>query len=120
MIEHRRTASPAGPGRHARFQLNPQGYRFPSGHRLKVEVTADDAPYLQPSNIPADVTVDRMSITLPLLGRRSGEHTKPTRAATTASHSSTRWWTVGLPVTAALVIGAGGIVGWRRRRAQRR
>ena len=56
-----------GAGRRARFQLAPQGYRFPAGHRLKVEVTANDVPYFQQSNVPAVVQVESMSITLPLL-----------------------------------------------------
>lgn len=61
-----RSMDPPGSGRQARFQLTPQGYRFPAGHRLKVEVTANDVPYFQQSNIPAVVQVAAMSITLPL------------------------------------------------------
>jgi predicted acyl esterase len=56
-----------GPGEalSARFQIAANGYRFPAGHFLKVEVTANDAPYHQPSNVPAAVRIDRMEITLP-------------------------------------------------------
>ena len=61
-----RSVDTPGGGRHARFQLTPQGYRFPAGHRLKVEVTANDVPYFQQSNIPAVVQVAAMRITLPL------------------------------------------------------
>lgn len=49
----------------ARFQLTPQGYRFAAGHRLKVEVTGNDSPYLQASSIAANVTVHRVSVTMP-------------------------------------------------------
>ena len=56
----------SGTGRRARFQLAPQGYRLRAGHLLKVEVTANDSPYLQASSVPATVTVHRLSITLPL------------------------------------------------------
>ena len=49
------------------FQIAPQGYLFPAGHRIKVEVTANDAPYFQASNIPAVVTVEALTLTLPLL-----------------------------------------------------
>ena len=44
-----------GPGTDlvARFQIAPTGYRFAAGHTIKLEVTANDAPYRQPSNIPA-------------------------------------------------------------------
>jgi predicted acyl esterase len=61
-----RSLEPPGSGRHVRFQLTPQGYRFPAGHQLKVEVTANDFPYFQQSNIPAVVQVASMRITLPL------------------------------------------------------
>lgn len=54
-------------GLHARFQLTPQGYRFLAGHKVKVEVTANDVPYFQQSNVPAVVQVAGISITLPLL-----------------------------------------------------
>lgn len=57
-----------GPGEgRARFQLAPQGYRFPAGHRIKVEVVANDSPYYQQSNIPAIVQVHGLELTLPLL-----------------------------------------------------
>ena len=51
----------------ARFQLAPQGYRFPAGHRIKVEVAANDSPYYQASNVPAVATVDALELILPLL-----------------------------------------------------
>jgi hypothetical protein len=65
-----RSVDAPGTGRRARFQLNQQGYRFPAGHRLKVEVTANDAPYFQVSNVPAVVQVTGLQVTLPLLGGR--------------------------------------------------
>lgn len=49
------------------FQLGPQGYRFPAGHRIKLELTANDSPYYQGSNIPAAVTVGPVELVLPLL-----------------------------------------------------
>jgi hypothetical protein len=61
-----RSLDAPGAGRQARFQLDPQGYRFPAGHLLKVEVTANDAPFFQVSNVPAAVTVERLEVTLPL------------------------------------------------------
>lgn len=61
-----RVAEGPGEGR-PHFQLAPQGYRFPSGHRIKVEVVANDAPYYQASNIPAVVDVQSLELTLPLL-----------------------------------------------------
>lgn len=61
-----RVAEGPGEGR-ARYQLAPQGYRFPAGHRIKVEVVANDEPYYQRSNIPAVVRVESLELTLPLL-----------------------------------------------------
>ena len=66
-----RVAGPAGPNRKVRFQIRPQGYVFPAGHRLKVEVTANDSPYFQASNVAADVTIARLSLTLPLLDKNA-------------------------------------------------
>ena len=57
-----------GPGAaSASYQLAPQGYRFPRGDRIKLEVTANDMPYLQASNIPATVAVEGVDLSLPLL-----------------------------------------------------
>ena len=57
---------PAKRRRTVRFQLAPQGYRFPAGHIVKAEVTANDTPYMQKSNIAANVSVHRLELTLPL------------------------------------------------------
>jgi len=56
-----------GPGTDlsATFQIAPTGYRFASGHTIKLEVTANDAPYRQPSNVPALLTPTRAVLTLP-------------------------------------------------------
>ncbi len=61
----------------AQFQLSPVGYRFPAGHRIKVEVTGNDSPYLQASSIDADITVHEVSVALP--------HDDPTLAAPEAA-----------------------------------
>ncbi|MEY2571521.1 MAG: type transport system ATP-binding protein [Acidimicrobiaceae bacterium] len=85
---YRNLDAPGG-GLHARFQLTPQGYRFPAGHKLKVEVTADDEPYFQQSNIPAIVQVAAMSITLPLLEAPGTGQTPAATDATPAASGST-------------------------------
>ncbi len=61
-----RVDGPANRRRTVRFQLAPQGYQFPAGHIVKAEVTANDTPYMQQSNTPAQVSVHRFAITLPL------------------------------------------------------
>jgi hypothetical protein len=60
-----RVAGGGGTDLHARFQIAPQGYVFPAGHRLKVEVTANDSPYYQASKIPSDVTITAIELVLP-------------------------------------------------------
>jgi hypothetical protein len=67
----------------ARFQLQPQGYRFPAGNRIKVEVVANDAPYHQASNIPAVVQVTDIEVVLPLLEAPGGANASPDEPAST-------------------------------------
>ena len=50
----------------ARFQIAPTGYRFAPGHTIKLEVTANDAPYRQQSNVPALLSVARAELTIPM------------------------------------------------------
>jgi hypothetical protein len=86
-----------GTGLRARFQVAPQGYRFPAGHRVKVEVAANDAPYYQASNLPAVVMVRRIEVVLPTLARSPATATRssPAPAAAAAARRS------GLPPTGA-------------------
>lgn len=121
-----RSLDSPGAGRTARFQLNQQGYRFPAGDRLKVEVTANDAPYHQVSNVPALVQVTGMTITLPLLAAG------PSPAAAAAPGASTSTPAVpdrALPATGVgagpgllalvLLAAAAGVSAPERRRALR-
>lgn len=90
-----------GPGTalHARYQIAPNGYRFPAGHRVKLEVAANDAPYYQQSNVPAVVRVDAVRLTLPLLER--GSTAAAGRGAAPPGASS------AMPAT-----GRGTVLGW--------
>jgi len=54
-----------GSGLRARLEIAPNGYRWAAGHTLKIEVTANDAPYYQPSNIPGVLMIDSMTLSLP-------------------------------------------------------
>jgi predicted acyl esterase len=111
--------SPDGTNR-ATFQLRPQGYRFPAGHRMKVEVTGNDSPYLQASNIAAAVAVERLSITMPLLGEtdeRGVVRSPDAEAASTESASSDPdgWnWALWIPVAAAVATLTGVLFARRR------
>jgi predicted acyl esterase len=55
-----------GPSLAARFAIAPQGYRWRSGHSIKLEITANDAPYRQPNNFPGTVVVTSATLTLPV------------------------------------------------------
>src|SRR5207249_4835844 len=54
-----------GSDQRARFEIAPNGYRWAAGHVLKVEITSNDAPYYQASNIPGVVQITSMLLTLP-------------------------------------------------------
>ena len=104
-----------GPGAaHVTYQLAPQGYRFPAGHRIKLELTANDAPYYQASNVPADVTIGHVELVLPLLeppavaptGRPDGPEPRDTDRTLPATGGA-------LPTTLALaLVGAVVVARW--------
>jgi predicted acyl esterase len=55
--------SPAGEG--VRYDLFGNHWRFDPGHRLMLEVTADDSPFLRRDNFPALATIDRVRVVVP-------------------------------------------------------
>jgi predicted acyl esterase len=101
-----RSLDAPGEGRRARFQLAPQGYRFPAGHRLRLEVTANDAPYFQVSNVPAVVQVASVALTMPLLSAAQAA-ALPVDTATLRSNAAPRTRAAALPAT-----GRAAPVGW--------
>lgn len=54
------------------FQLQGNGYRFPRGHRPKLELLGKDEPFLRPSNFPFSVRVSGVRVVLPTADRRRG------------------------------------------------
>lgn len=48
------------------FQLHPQGYRFPGGDTVKLELLPADPPYSRPSNLQAPITVTDLELRLPV------------------------------------------------------
>jgi predicted acyl esterase len=63
-----RAVAPNLAGDRAEYDLFGNHWRFEPGHRLMLEVTGDDSPYLRRDNFPALVTIDSARIVLP--GRR--------------------------------------------------
>ena len=62
---------PSG-GARDRWQLHPNGWRFEDGHVAKLELLGSDAPYARPSNGAFTVTVERLSLRLPVRERAAG------------------------------------------------
>lgn len=63
-----RAVAPNPAGENAEYDLFGNHWRFEPGHRVMLEVTADDSPYLRRDNFPAAVTIDSARIVFP--GRR--------------------------------------------------
>jgi predicted acyl esterase len=51
------------------FQLHPGAWRFAPGHRVKLELLPNDAPYGRASNGQQDVTVSHLQLRLPTVNR---------------------------------------------------
>jgi hypothetical protein len=56
---------PATAGRQV-FQLHPNGWRFEPGHRPKLQLLSQDAPYARPSNAQVPLTVSDVQVRLPV------------------------------------------------------
>lgn len=110
-----RSVDPPGRGHRARFQLTPQGYRFPAGHKIKVEVTANDFPYFQQSNVPAVVQVAGISFTLPLLEAPQTQAPAATAPPNAAVLAATGGGTAPLGWSALAVVALAGLGRLRRR-----
>ena len=61
----RRVVGPASSGQVTEFELFGNHWRFEAGHRLMLEVTADDSPFLRRNNFPGSATIDSATLVLP-------------------------------------------------------
>ncbi len=48
------------------FQLHGNGWRFPAGHRIRLELMQDDDPYLKRSDTPSSMTLGGAKLVLPV------------------------------------------------------
>ena len=48
--------------------LHGAGWRFPKGHRVRVEIAQDDDPYIKASNIPGSLTISSAKLQSPIRG----------------------------------------------------
>ena len=60
-----RVVSPPLAGGAAAYELFGNHWRFETGHRLMLEVTADDSPYLRRDNFAGTATIDSARLVLP-------------------------------------------------------
>lgn len=51
------------------FELHGNGWRFPGGHSVRIELTQDDEPYLRASDVPSSLTLERVRLALPVRRR---------------------------------------------------
>jgi acetyl esterase/lipase len=54
------------------FDLQGNGWRFPAGHVIRLELSQDDAPYIKASNQPSSLTISRVTMDLPVREARAG------------------------------------------------
>jgi X-Pro dipeptidyl-peptidase C-terminal non-catalytic domain/X-Pro dipeptidyl-peptidase (S15 family) len=58
-----RVTSATGP---ATFELHGNGWRFEPGHKIRIELSQDDAPYLKTSEVVSTITVDGVRLRIPV------------------------------------------------------
>jgi len=59
----KRITSAMGP---TTFDLHGAGWRFPSGHKLRLEVTQDDDTYIKPSALASSLTLSGVTMSVPV------------------------------------------------------
>jgi hypothetical protein len=48
------------------YDLDGQGWRFPQGHRIRIELTQDDDPYIKRSAQPSSLTLSGVTLDIPV------------------------------------------------------
>jgi hypothetical protein len=62
---YRLTAAAPGQVQKLAFELWPTAWALGTGHQLKLELTPDDSPTWRPDNLPASMTLTKVSLTVP-------------------------------------------------------
>jgi predicted acyl esterase len=62
---YRLTAPAPGNTQHLAFELWPTAWTLAAGDQLKLELTPDDSPTWRPDNLPATMSLTRISLTIP-------------------------------------------------------
>jgi predicted acyl esterase len=48
------------------FDIQGNGWRFPAGHRIRVELSQNDAPYVKASTTPSSLTITGATLRMPV------------------------------------------------------
>jgi acetyl esterase/lipase len=48
------------------YQLHGNGWRFPAGHQIRIEIAQDDAPYIKASSVPSSAVLDGVKLEIPV------------------------------------------------------
>jgi hypothetical protein len=65
---YRLTAPAPGSTQQLAFELWPTAWQLGPGHQLKLELTPDDSPTWRPDNLPATMTLAKVTLSVPLHG----------------------------------------------------
>jgi len=57
---------PPGPNGTSSFDLQGNGWRFPAGHVIRLELSQDDAPYIKASDQPSTLTISSVTADVPV------------------------------------------------------
>jgi hypothetical protein len=61
------------------YQLHGNGWRFPAGHRVRIEIAQDDDPYLRASSVSSSTTISHVTLRIPV--REHTAYVRPIAAA---------------------------------------
>jgi len=48
------------------YQLHGSGWRFPAGHRVRIEIAQDDDPFLRASSVASSTTISHVHLSIPI------------------------------------------------------
>ena len=48
------------------YELHGNGWRFPAGHRVRIEIAQDDDPFLRASTVPSVTTISHVTLRIPV------------------------------------------------------
>jgi dienelactone hydrolase len=74
----RRLTGPEVSGGSVTFQIHGNGWRFPAGHRVRIELAQDDDPFVKRSEVPSSAALSRAVLRIPIPEPSATINAKPT------------------------------------------